>query len=127
MVQPKIKIHIDLLTLMQIKGQVLLCILLTLLLQLGRDCNAFFLSNSGGVLWTKGQFTWRKFSHQTKHFCCSSVFLLHDNGVLAPLKPQMFETANPTAALPKLMLMLAQVNGFRSGQYQTLIKHSTVH
>ncbi len=30
-------------------------------------------------------------------------------------------------AVTKLMLVLAQVNAFRSSHYQTLIKHSTVH
>ncbi len=40
---------------------------------------------------TKGYFTWRKFSHQMKHFCCSSALLLHENSMLAPLKPQTFE------------------------------------
>ncbi len=39
---------------------------------------------------SEGQFTWRKFVHQMKHFCCGLAFLLHDSGVLAPLKPQMF-------------------------------------
>lgn len=29
-----------------------------------------------------------KFSHQTQHFCCTSAFILHDNGVLEPLKLQ---------------------------------------
>lgn len=31
-----------------------------------------------------------KFSHQTKHFCCSSACLQPDNGVLVPWKPQNF-------------------------------------
>ncbi len=46
----------------------------------------------GGYRLTQTPFRWPKFSHQTKHFCCGSVFLLHDNGVLAPLKLQTFET-----------------------------------
>ncbi len=94
-------------------------------------------------------FRWCKFSHQMKPFCCSSVFLLHDNGVLAPLKPQTFETGFQSAILwnrnlqsgcvncqtakpvrvTKLMLMLilAHFNGFRNSHYESLIKHSTVH
>ncbi len=32
------------------------------------------------------------FSHQTKHFCRGSAFLLYDNGLLAPLKLQTFDT-----------------------------------
>ncbi len=41
---------------------------------------------------TKRQLTWHKLSHQTKHFCSGSAFLSHNNSVLAPLKPQTFET-----------------------------------
>ncbi len=33
-----------------------------------------------------------QFSHQTKHFVVVRAFFLHDNSVLAPLKPQIFET-----------------------------------
>ncbi len=33
-----------------------------------------------------------KFSQETLNFCCGSAFFLHDNGVLAPLKLQTFET-----------------------------------
>ncbi len=29
-----------------------------------------------------------RFSHHMKHFCHSSAFLLHDNSMQAPLKPQ---------------------------------------
>ncbi len=89
------------------------------------------------------QFTWCKFSHQTKHFCCGSAFLLHDNGVPAPLKLLMLETgfqnanvlkqnllsgcvnrhnAKPMMGVTTLTAMLAQVNAFRSSYYQTLIK-----
>ncbi len=45
-----------------------------------------------GLCYSKGPFTKHKFSHQTKHFCCSSAFLLHQSSVLVPLKPQTFET-----------------------------------
>ncbi len=31
-------------------------------------------------------FSWGKFSHQMKHFCNGLAFLLHDDGMLAPLK-----------------------------------------
>ncbi len=77
---------------------------------------------------TKTLFRRRNFSHETTHFCRGSAFLLHDNGVLKPLKPQTFETgfqsavfwnrnllfdrvnwqtAKPVTAMTKLMLMLA--------------------
>ncbi len=67
------------------------------------------------------------FGIKTKHFCCGSAFLLHDNGVLVPLKLQTFETgfqsgifwnhkllpncvnwqtAKPAKAVTTLMLML---------------------
>ncbi len=84
------------------------------------------------------QFTLRKFSHQIKHFCFGSSFLLHDNGVLAPLKLQTFESGFqrsyepatffhlrelargvPVSAVMTLMLMLAQVSAFCSSLYQT--------
>ncbi len=98
------------------------------------------------------QRTWCKFSRQMKHFCCGSTFILHDNGVLVPLKLQMFETGlysgifwnrnllsscvnwqtvkrvkAVTTLMLMLMLMLAQVNALRSSNYQTPIKPSTVH
>ncbi len=38
------------------------------------------------------QFRWRKFLHQTKHYCCGWAWLLHDNNVLVLLKLQTFET-----------------------------------
>ncbi len=93
-------------------------------------------------------FRQRKYPHQMKHFCCGSAFLLHDNGVLAPLKLQTFKTrfqsgtllncnllsscvnwhpTKPVKAVTTLLLMLVQVNAFRRSHYQTLIKHSTVH
>ncbi len=96
------------------------------------------------IVATRRQFTWRKFLHQMSNFCCGSAFLLHDNGVLAPLKLQTFETGfqgatfrnrnlhsgcvnwqngDSAKAVTELMLMLAQVNAIH---YQTLIKHSTV-
>ncbi len=89
-----------------------------------------------------------KFSHYVKHFCCRSAFLLHDNGMLLPLKPQTFETGFQSGifwkrnlisgctnwqitklmtAVTTLMLTLAQVHAFHSSRCQTLIKHSTVH
>lgn len=33
----------------------------------------------------------QKFLHQTKQFCCGSAFLLHDSGVLTPLKLHNFK------------------------------------
>ncbi len=88
--------------------------------------------------------------YQMVNHCCGSDFLLHDNGVLAPLKLQTFETgfqsgtfetapcfqAVKTGKLSAcergdvmlmLMLMLAEVNAFRSKHHQTLMKLSTLH
>ncbi len=81
------------------------------------------------------------FHTEMKHFCCSSAFLSHDNGVLVPLKLQTFEnaafffgcvnwqTAKPVKAVTTLMLMLmlVQVNAFHNSHDQTQIKHSAVH
>ncbi len=94
------------------------------------------------------QFSQRKFLDQTVNICCGSALLLHDNGVLASLKPQTFETrfqsviflnsspfsccvnwqnGEPVKAVTKLMLMLMLVSAFCNSHDQTLIKHSTVH
>ncbi len=77
----------------------------------------------------------RQFLHQTTHFCCGAAFLLHDNGMLVPLKPQTFrdllssrvnwQTTKPVTAVTMLMQMLAQVNAFH--HYRTLSKHFVVH
>ncbi len=56
------------------------------------------------------QFTQHKFSHQMKHFCCGLSFLWHDNGVLAPLKPQMFETGFQSGIFWKRKLLSSFVN-----------------
>lgn len=53
--------------------------------------------HSGGD--NQAAFRWCRFSHQMQLFLGVSAFLLHNNGVLAPLNLQMFENRVPEGNL----------------------------